>query len=198
MEWVEAWFALDSLMHRTCHASATVLQLRSEGRDSEITPLLERLKEEHTLWRERPVVKISEESEQIELLMKFNIDTPSPSSNPASPPSLQGSSFLSYPPMRVVDYFLGSRLNNWRAINLYLSLIEQPQWGAHDGTRILCAIDLCRTHAALGAERNFLGAEKSVGLYLAGVSFGGQQMYAVITTMSKLILERIGVGYRAT
>src|SRR5208282_3215638 len=39
--------------------------------------------------------------------------------------------------------------------------------------------DLCRTHAALGVERNFLGAEKACGLYLAGVTFGGPDMHEV-------------------
>jgi len=51
-------------------------------------------------------------------------------------------------------------------------------WGLYDGSRFICAVDLCRTYAALGAERDFLGAEKSVGLYLAGVVFGGPSMYA--------------------
>ena len=51
-------------------------------------------------------------------------------------------------------------------------------WGLYDGSRFVCAVDLCRTYAALGAERDFLGAEKSVGLYLAGVVFGGPSMYA--------------------
>jgi hypothetical protein len=45
-------------------------------------------------------------------------------------------------------------------------------WGVHDSARIVCAVELCRTHAALGVERNFLGAEKACGLYLAGVTFG--------------------------
>ena len=165
-------------MHRTCLASATVLQLRSERRDAEVRPLLEKLRDEHQQWKERPVVKRAEETEQIDLLMNVSVD--SPMSNANSPTNDPTSTFLNYTPARVIDFFLGSRMNNWRAINLYLSLIEQPMWGIHDGARTLCAIDLCRTHAALGAERNFLGAEKSVGLYLAGVAFGGSQMYAVI------------------
>jgi len=193
MDWAEAWFSLDSLMHRTCHASATILQLRAEGREIEIFSILEPLKEEHRLWKERPVVRMAEESEQIELLMKVNLDASpdnSTSSNPASPVNAQISTFLNYQRVRIVDYFLGSRMNNWRAINLYLGLIEQPMWGILDGARTFCAIDLCRTHAALGAERNFLGAEKSVGLYLAGVTFGGNQLYAVLPRQVSLLTNR--------
>jgi hypothetical protein len=80
---------------------------------------------------------------------------------------------------RIFDPFFASRLNNWRATQLLISLIQDPMWGLYNGTRFVCAVDLCRTHAALGEERNFLGAEKAVGLYLAGVVFGGPQMYEV-------------------
>ena len=59
-------------------------------------------------------------------------------------------------------------------------------WGIHDTARIVCAVDLCRTHAALGVERNFLGAEKACGLYLAGVTFGGPEMYSVHVPLVKL------------
>lgn len=108
------------------------------------------------------------------------------------------SRFLSYTPVRIFDPFLASRLNNWRAIGLHISLILEPNWGLFNGGRFVCAVDLCRTHAALGAERNFLGAEKSVGLYLAGVVFGGPDMYAVRHMLSRLMtLERIGMGVEA-
>ena len=89
------------------------------------------------------------------------------------------SKFLDYTPLRIFNPFFASRLNNWRAIRLHISLIREPMWGLYDGSRFVCAVDLCRTHAALGFERNFLGAEKSVGLYLAGVIFGGPSIYAV-------------------
>jgi hypothetical protein len=91
------------------------------------------------------------------------------------------SRFLDYTPVRIFDPFFASRLNNWRAIRLHISLIKEPMWGLYDGSRFVCAVDLCRTHAALGSEKNFLGAEKSVGLYLAGLVFGGPDMYAVLS-----------------
>lgn len=107
---------------------------------------------------------------------------PLPIPNPPPPPALNRISptrFLTYSPVRIFDPFFASRLNNWRATQLLISLIQDPMWGLYNGTRFVCAVDLCRTHAALGEERNFLGAEKAVGLYLAGVVFGGPQMYEV-------------------
>lgn len=90
--------------------------------------------------------------------------------------------FLSYAPIRIHDPFVASRLNNWRATQLHIRLIQDPMWGLYDGARFVCAVDLCRTHAASGDARNFLGAEKAVGLYLAGVIFGGPDMYEVISS----------------
>jgi len=146
--------------------------LKSEG-DNEVSWLLKALKEEHRQWRQSQVVKKAEESEQIELLMKMKLG------QEESKVAEQVPAFLNYPPAQVIDCFLGSRMNNWRAISLYISLMERPSWGVYDGVRLLCAVDLCRTHAALGAERSFLGAEKSVGLYLAGMAFGGPEMHSV-------------------
>jgi len=60
--------------------------------------------------------------------------------------------------------------------------------GSYDGQRFVCAVDLCRTHAALGPEQTFLGAEKACGLYLAGVIFGGPDMYSA---ESRWVLEQL-------
>ena len=132
-------------------------------------------------WRERPIVRRADEAERLAEvlhLQKLHLDTPNPlESNSFETASSQ--CFLSHPPVHISDFFFASRLDNWRAIQLYISLIDQPMWGIHDSARLVCAVDLCRTHAALGVERNFLGAEKACGLYLAGVTFGGPEMYSV-------------------
>jgi hypothetical protein len=148
----------------------------------------------------------------------LSILSPISSSTETTPPVLaataegQGnnssSRFLSYAPVRIFDPFFASRLNNWRATQLLISLIQDPMWGLYNGIRFVCAVDLCRTHAALGEERNFLGAEKAVGLYLAGVVFGGPQMYEVyplpffgffvFMTLMGGFLERVGVGFGTT
>jgi hypothetical protein len=132
-----------------------------------------------------------------ELLLKVNIDRNT--SETLGDATERPSGFLDYPALMVgiSDYFLASRLNNWRAIKIHISLIEEPNSGVYDGRRIVDAIDLCRTHAALGAERNYLGAEKSVGLYLAGVVFGGPHMYKVSILRSYLLtlsIERVSMG----
>ena len=113
----------------------------------------------------------------------FNIDRDGSSRqgiSPSGPDSgMTESGFLDYTPVRIFNPFLASCLNNWRAIRLYIKLIEEPMWELYDGSGFVCAVDLCRTYGALGSERHFLGAEKSVGLYLAGVVFGGPTKYAV-------------------
>jgi len=81
---------------------------------------------------------------------------------------------------------VGNRLNNWRSIQLYLSLIQDPKIGRHRGRVFIEAVDVCRTFASTySAERNFLGAERATGLYLAGVIFGGRDMYTVRILSSK-------------
>ena len=176
--------ALDALMHRTCHASSTVGILRSRvcpSSESRIKQLLDALCESHQQWRERRVVHKSEETEQVsELFHKVNIDRDG-SSRQQPTTALR---FLDYTPVRIFDPFFASRLNNWRAIRLHIHKSNTgADVGLFDGSRFICAVDLCRTHAALESERNFLGAEKSVGLYLAGVVFGGPDMYDVRVTL---------------
>lgn len=101
------------------------------------------------------------------------------------PEENQPHQFLDYPVLHITDLFVGSRLNNWRAIQLYLSLMQDPKIGNHRGRAFIEAVDLCRTFANTeSAERNFLGAERATGLYLAGVIFGGRDMYTVGITLS--------------
>ena len=178
-------------MHRACHTSALVCVLRNAlpgpTMESQIRESRDALNDAHCKWRERTIVRRADDAERLaELvqLQQLHLDPAnSPEPNPFVPISSQ--SFLTHPPVRISDFFLASRLDNWRAIQLYISLIEQPMWGIHDSVRLLCAVDLCRTHAALGVERNFLGAEKACGLYLAGVTFGGPEMYSVHACLVK-------------
>lgn len=176
-------------MHQTCHVSALVWDLRTRpgtSSDTQIRRLLEELTRVHQDWQNRRVIRNAKEMESIQrmndLLHNVQIgDQQTPSaedSSDASPVPALGR-FLSYAPIQVYDPFVASRLNNWRAAQLHIRLIEDPMWGLFDGGRFVCALDLCRTHAALGDERTFLGAEKAVGLYLAGVVFGGPDMYEV-------------------
>lgn len=78
--WAEAWFAVDGLMHQTCHVSATVCELRARpgtASDTKIRLLLEDLNRVHQEWQARKVIKHAREIEGIqqmnELLMNVQI-----------------------------------------------------------------------------------------------------------------------------
>ena len=180
-------------MHRACHASAVISLLRKAlpgpTTESQIRESTDALVKAHREWRERPIVRTADDNERLTEVLHFqqlHLDTSSlPPTGSNSLEAASPQSFLNHPPVQISDYFFGSRLDNWRAIQLYISLIAQPMWVTHDSARLVCAVDLCRTHAALGVERNFLGAEKACGLYLAGVAFGGPEMYSVIIPLCK-------------
>jgi hypothetical protein len=182
-------------MHQTCHAAMAVVDLRARpgsASTAKQAELLDSLNSAYAQWRERKAVSQSADVEQIrELMNKANLDhddafRQTPKHDDAGTPN--GGAFLSYTPMRTFDPFLASRLNNWRAVRLHIGLIEEPMWGRFDGPRFVCALDICRTYAALGDERRYLGAEKAVALYLAGIAFGGPKMYSVTIPFSSLVL----------
>jgi hypothetical protein len=171
----------------------TVVSLRARpglASNTKIQALLDSLNVAHAQWRERKVVQQSADVEQIaELVNKANLDHDDASPTPVLYGTVGNTGrFLGYTPMRIFNPFLASRLNNWRAVRLHISLIEEPMWGRFDGPRFVSALDICRTYAALGEERRYLGAEKAVGLFLAGVAFGGPKMYAVDDPISSLVL----------
>lgn len=195
-EWALAWFALDNTMHRACHVSAdAILLCRSrkpqEGIEIRIQKAVDLLLAGHRKWRRRTVVREADEMEQRgQLLSMFTnrstticpldissiLPTSQPPSQKVEETQLQ---FLQYPPLTLTNSFYANLLNHYRSIEIYISLILRPMWETLDPWRFKCAIDLCRTHAALGEERNFLTTGKIWGLYLAGVTFGGPKLYPV-------------------
>jgi len=202
-EWAEAWFALDALMHRTCGEAQEVYRLREEMRRHPgdefsnnllIKGKIESLSTAHREWRERAIVRKRDEDERklsLTATLPTDLDNASLQSTHSSTPGegqewTSESQFLDYTPMRIFDRFFASRLNNWRAIKLLISLIQNPEWAPYDGPRFVTALDLCRTHAALGDEKNFLGAEKAVGLFLSGIAFGGPDVYRVSSRLKSL------------
>jgi len=198
-EWALAWFALDNTMHRACHASADALVLRrsntttaaSQETDKLIQSSVDTLLTNHRKWRQRKVVREADAMERQGQLLAtmasnmssgFPFDTILPTLQQNAPPATPGGTplqFLHYPPERLTNFFYSNLLNHYRSIEIYISLIPKPMWGYPDPWRLECAIDLCRTHAALGEERNFLTTGKIWGLYLAGVTFGGHELYPV-------------------
>lgn len=183
-------------MHRACHASADAILLRRSSTPQQETDRLiqssvDELLTNHRKWRQRQVVREAEELErQGQLLATFTsttnsgfpFDTILPTLQQTAPPATPGGTllqFLQYPPERLTNFFYANLLNHFRSIEIYISLIPKPMWGYPDPWRFQCAIDLCRTHAALGEERNFLTTGKIWGLYLAGITFGGHELYPV-------------------
>jgi hypothetical protein len=190
-EWAEAWFALDALMHKTCHVAALVNLLPVPRSDSQVAELTKPIVDEHRKWQERLILVQANEMERIgELSLSEHIATP------LIIPALTAAQiqFLDHSSIHITDSFFACRLNNWRAIGLYLSLIHQPLWGMNSGKELVNALDICRTYAAIrDSEDNFLGAAKAIELYLAGVLFGGPDMYSVTAFTASLIEERIGM-----
>ena len=202
-EWALAWFTLDNTMHRACHISADVLALRrsqtnQDEIDLQIQACVDPLLEAHRKWTQRKVVQEADEMErQCQLLSTFtnsststsnfslDMSTIIPINQPATP---DGTQFLDYPPVQITNSFYANLLNHYRSIEIYISLITRPIWGTGDHQRFECAVDLCRTHAALGAERNLVTTGKIWGLYLSGITFGGEFLYPVHTTLGKFEL----------
>ena len=203
-EWAEAWFALDALMHKTCHIASSVNFIQDSQSDVQLSDLLKPIIEAHHRWQQRLIVYQAKEFERTGELVSQHLASPNLESLPIiySPLSISEKEatrirFLNHPPIIITDRFFAARLNNWRALGLYISLIQQPLWGKSNDNVIVDALNLCRTYAALGSENNFLDAEKAIGLYLAGVVFSGPEMYSVIFFDAVLIEERIGVDSRA-
>ena len=176
--------AVDALMHKTCHAAHEVNSLRARGpslaNEQIVLNLVEALNGEHHQWKERAVVRKGENFERYQEYIHIADELSSATNLLHMANGGRMSGFGDYDLMSVVDTTFAGRLNNWRAVRLYISLICEPMWDSRDCSRLVCAVDLCRTHAALEARGKFyLGAEKSVGLYLAGVIFGGPDLYAV-------------------
>lgn len=103
---------------------------RAQQLKSQICESRDALIEAHRQWRQRPIARRADYAErQTERLdpQQLNLDTSSPP-NPGESNS---------PIMQISDFFFASRLDNWRAIQLYISLIDQPMWG-------VCDSGLCR------------------------------------------------------
>jgi hypothetical protein len=194
VEWALAWFSVDNMMHRACHAVASARQLRHSNRDASeveleikrtVTPILIELNR----WNERKVVVSAYERERIQrnanipqdaTISTFPVDPSTPLPAAHAPPQQDNLvQFLDSEPLYITDTFFANLLNHHRSIQLCVSLVLQPQWGTHNAARFNCAVELCRTHAAMGDGRNFLTTGKLWGLHLVGLTFGGPNFHPV-------------------
>lgn len=168
LEWARAAFELDNLIHRACRVAS---QVRSTRRALKSTPEVEhtsssvtKLENDIQAWRNRPVIQAAELSEQAAqgnwLDSSFG-------------PFSANQSFLHYSPLRIVNSFYANLLNGWRALSIYLSLINNPSIDPAYPQRFEYAVDICRTLAALGRDPSTTASSKIWVIFLAGVAFGG-------------------------
>ena len=87
--------------------------------------------------------------------------------------------FLDYAPLQVPDFFLLKNMNAWRAAKMHGTLALIPKWGDTDTTIFQEAVEICRGFAALEVQSDCINWEDAIGLYLAGVIFGGPERYPV-------------------
>jgi len=118
------------------------------------------LRQELEAWRQRSIVY---EQDQLEGTVYDLSEVPQ---------SYSPFSFLSRPALYINNRLYAKLLNQWRAINLWVSFICHPKTGQFplSDNRLELAIDICRTHAALGIE-GVLGTEWHC-LFYAGLVFG--------------------------
>lgn len=210
-EWASALFALDTLLHRACHVASAVNILRQDSksnRETEISDLLESLVFEHKNWAERLVVVKAKEIEKSGTHTRESESSSSrgdlrplkiPPKIESSTTARQFTAFLDYPPLYICDSFFMRHLNTWRGVGLHVELILHPIWGKSEDGMVKEAVDVCRTYAALDGGNEFLGSEKAIALYLAGVIFGGPDIYLVFYFSISLTdsVERVHMGCRA-
>ena len=191
-------------MHRVCYAAASIAALRrapTSETEHQVGSLVTSLRKSHKVWRDREIVGRADGLERMGHVLSIWSVYPSDSASPTSVASSTAPElpshplFLEYPAVKINNIFLAGRLNHWRAIDLYISLIRDGDLRKLKGLQFIAAVDFCRTCAAISTDRNYLGAEKSCGLYLAGLIFGGPTMYAVLFwSINVLTLGRITVG----
>ena len=178
VEWILASFEMDNLQHRGYNAAKRVHSWR-EIKDPQINEKIRieycKLMQGMELWKQRAVVREQEDIEQH--AQKVN--------KPSDDPQLR---FLHYEPLCIQHTYYAKLLNQWRWQSIYNSLIVDPGPGpgpsSHD--RYALAVDICRTHAALG-KNAFVGPSWQ-GLFYAGMVFGGRKQSL---KESEWIMERL-------
>jgi len=83
--------------------------------------------------------------------------------------------FLWHEPLQVQNPYYAKILNQCRAGWLQASMVLNPIPGPQDSDRFNTAVDVCRTHAALG-DLGVIGPAWQ-SLFYAGLAFGGRNNY---------------------
>ena len=167
IEWTLASFEMDNLTHRVYSFAKLSNQLRRSGdpqAEEKIQLQYKEMMQGLNMWRERSIIR---EQEEIE---RYARRVAKPSTDPQT-------RFLHHEPLHLQNLYYGKLLNQWRMTVLWSSLGAYPVPGPHpiEHNRYTHAVEICRTHAALGKE-GFKGPSWHA-LYFAGVALGGKSRY---------------------
>jgi hypothetical protein len=169
-EWALSEFALNDILHRAAHLSYQATEMRKAPTYTTLDELIiahgaEELTSDLGNWRTRRIIQNAELTEQI----AFQKLTPEQKAMDDVP-----NRFLHYRPLHVENSFYALLLNQYRSAQLYISLIIHPEQGPQPPDRFECAVDICRTHAALTSlpQKDTTMATEIWALYLAGFGFG--------------------------
>jgi len=169
-DWALAEFALNDILHRAAHLSYQATEMRKAPTYTTLDELIiahgaEELTSDLGTWRTRRIIQNAELTEQI----AFHKLTPEQQSMDDVT-----TRFLHYRPLHIENSFYALLLNQYRSAQLYISLIIHPEQGPQPPDRFECAVDICRTHAALTAlpQKDTIMTTEIWALYLSGFGFG--------------------------
>ena len=169
-EWAIAEFSLNDILHRAAHLSFQATEMRKASTYTTLDELIvahgtEELTSDLVDWRTKPIIVNADLAEHI----AFHKLTPEQQTMDDTP-----SRFLHYRPLHIENPFYALLINQYRAAQLYVSLIIHPEQGPQPPDRFECAVDICRTHAALAsfAPKDTIMTTEIWALYLSGFAFG--------------------------
>jgi hypothetical protein len=180
-----ASFELDNLMHRTyafAQRSDVLRSSRDVNAEDEIRLEYEKLVQSLELWKQREVIREHEELEQ------YARSVATPSTDPHT-------RFLHHERLHLQSLYYAKLLNQWRMTHLWISLIVRPVPGPEpiSHNRYTHAVEICRTHAALGKE-GFIGPTWQA-LFFAGAALGGKKRYPMESEWLLNTLRNIALAY---
>ena len=163
IEWALASFEIDNLWHRTYRfAKQSDLYRTSRDTFSEEKIQLEyhKLIQSFHLWKQRSVIIEQKEVE------RYARSTGKPSSH-------QFHRFLHHESLYLQNHYYAKILNQWRAARIYATTVAHPvpPSDTEATNRFQVAVDICKTHAALGMEGSF--GPQWWCLFYAGFGFQG-------------------------
>ena len=180
IEWTLASFEMDNLQHRAYNAAKRAQswrQVNDPQMDEKIQMEYRKLVQGMDMWKQRAIVREQEEIERYARQVN----------KPSDDPQLR---FLHHEPLYIQNTFFAKLLNQWRMQSISNSLMVSPKSGPEplSHNRYTLAVDICRTHAALGKEA-YIGPSWQ-SLFYAGMVFGGKMRYPL---ESEWIMERLRI-----